>query len=81
MTPMINNVNVDNLPINVQDAMITIFSQLSLKHKLVIYSRLIHGFLFKVDTNDIFNINKHTPSLMYNQFISELKSTVLKGNS
>lgn len=80
MTPMINNVNVDNLPDVVQDAIITIFSKLPLKNKLIVYTRLIHGVLFKVNNNDIFNINKHTPTVVYKQFIDTLTERVNNGN-
>jgi len=68
----INNIDVDLLPDHVQDAIIKEFSNLPTKYKLIVYSKLIHGHLFKVTANDLFNINKQTPGVVYRAFIKNL---------
>jgi hypothetical protein len=68
----INNVDIDLLPEFVQDAILKEFSNLSIKHKLIVYSKLVHGHLFKVTANDLFNINKQTPGIVYRNFIKKI---------
>ena len=70
---IINNVDVDKLPSPVQDAILKVFSKLSTKHRLIIYSKLTHGYLFRVTSNDLFNINKQTPGIVYRAFIKNIK--------
>lgn len=68
----INNVDIDLLPEFVQNAILKEFSSLSVKHKLIVYSKLVHGHLFKVTANDLFNINKQTPGIVYRNFIKKI---------
>lgn len=70
--PIINNVDVDQLPDHVQDAIYLEFNKLPVKYKLVVFSKLIHGHLFKVTSNDFFNINKQTPGTVYRTFINDI---------
>ena len=70
---VINNIDIDTLPEFVQDAFIREFIQLPIKHKLIIYAKVIHGHLFKVTFNDLFNINKQTPGVVYRNFIKALE--------
>jgi len=70
---VINNVNIDKLPEDVREAIIDEFKSRPLKERLIIYSRLLHGYLFKVSCNDLFNISKNVPSKVYNEFIKGLK--------
>ena len=74
---IINNIDVDKLPEDVQDAIIDEFSSRSIKDCLMIYSRLVHGFLFKVSCNDLFNITKNMPSKSYNDFVGCLKERLI----
>ena len=77
---IINNIDVDKLPDFVQDSLIGEFIQLSTKHKLIIYAKLIHGNLFKVTSNDLFNINKQLPGIVYRQFIKALEADLVGNN-
>lgn len=76
MSNVINNINIDNLPEEVQDAILREFSSLSLKHKIIVYSKIVHGHLFKVTSNDFFNISKQTPSIVYRSFIKNVQERV-----
>lgn len=66
---IINNVDVDKLPDFVQDALLREFAELPIKSKLIVYAKLVHGHLFKVTSNDLFNINKQTPGTVYRAFV------------
>jgi hypothetical protein len=68
----INNVDIDLLPEFIQDVILREFSKLPIKHKLIIYAKLVHGHLFKVTSNDLFNINKQTPGVVYRKFIKDI---------
>ena len=74
--PIINNVDVDKLPDRVQDAIYLEFDQLPMKYKLIVFSKLIHGHLFKVTSNDFFNINKQTPGSVFRTFIHNVSERV-----
>jgi len=73
---IINNISIDKLPPEVQDAILREFSTLSLKHKVIVYSKLVHGHMFKVTSNDFFNINKQTPSVVYRTFLRNVTDRV-----
>jgi hypothetical protein len=68
----INNVDIDKLPDFVQDVILREFAELPIKHKLIVYTKLVHGHLFKVTSNDLFNINKQTPGNVYRAFIKTI---------
>lgn len=70
----VNNVDVDKLPERVQTAIMTEFSRLPIKSKLIVYSKLVHGHLFRVTSNDFFNINKQTPNTVFREFMNAVRS-------
>tara|TARA_Y100000310_G_C20659186_1_gene803698 strand:- start:772 stop:1014 length:243 start_codon:yes stop_codon:yes gene_type:complete len=76
MQEVINNIDIDKLPDDVIDAIIGEFAHLPLKSKIIVYSKLIHGDMFKITSNDFFNINKNAPKVVYRTFISQVKSNV-----
>jgi len=67
-----SNINLDKLPENVRDAIYAELRPLPLKKKLIIFSKIIHGNQFRVTANDLFNINKQTPALVYKTFINNV---------
>jgi len=69
---IINHIDVDQLPEDVQTAIYNEFDRMPVKYKLIIFSKLIHGYLFKVTSNDFFNINKQTPTTVYRTFIHNI---------
>jgi len=70
---IINNINIDTLPESVQEAIICEFKILSIQEKLIVYSRLIHGNLFKSARTDLFKVNKVSVAQVYDKFIQNLK--------
>ena len=78
---VVNHIDVDSLPEKVQEAMLQEFSKLPIKSKLIVYSKLIHGHLFKVTSNDFFNINKQTPGVVYRSFIKSVASHFNSGGN
>ena len=72
MSNIVNNIDIDKLPDDVQEAIMEEFRELSVKHKLIVYSRFVHGHLFKVNANDLFNINKQLPTTVYRNFINNV---------
>jgi hypothetical protein len=73
---IINNVNVDSLPDNVKGSIVVSFNQLPLVERLVIYSRLIHGNLFKSERLELFKINKLSIAKIYENFIDDIKENL-----
>lgn len=53
----------------------------SLKQKLIVYAKLMHGNIFKAYNNDIFGLNKRTITKIYRTFIDSLKEKVNGKNS
>jgi len=70
---VINNINIDKLPELVQQTILEEFNKLSIQNKLIIYSKLIHGNLFKIEKKDLFKLNKISITKTYEQFIESLK--------
>jgi len=75
---IINNIDIDKLPEIVQEEIIKEFMTLSIHEKLIIYSKLVHGNLFKTERKDLFNINKLSIIKIYEQFIEKLKLKLVK---
>ena len=73
MSNIINNINIDELPDDVQAAMLSEFKLLSLDNKLVILSRITHGVLFKCERIDLFKISTKSASKLYDEFINNVK--------
>lgn len=70
---IINNINIDDLPEDVVEAILDEFNELGVHEKLIIYSRLVHGNLFKSERVDLFKINKVSISQIYDNFINKIK--------
>jgi len=70
---IINNINLDLLPDNVQNAMLLEFKQLSLDKQYIIYARIVHGVLFKCQRIDLFKINNKSASKLYDEYINSVK--------
>ena len=69
----INNVNIEELPESVREAILIEFADLPVQEKLIVYSRLVHGNLFKSERVDVFKINKISVAQVYEKFINKLK--------
>jgi len=76
MMHVINNIDPDVLPDIVSDAIVSELKLLPTKEKLVVFSKLIHGNLFKVTSNDLFNITKQIPNKVYDSFMEAVKTRV-----
>ena len=70
---IINNIDLDKLPEDVQYAMYIIFKELPLKERIIILSKLTHGTLFKLNKQDIIKLQKTSVSKIYNSYIDLIK--------
>lgn len=61
------------IPEEMQDRIYAKFSKLPLRHKLVVYAKLVHGQSFKPQNNDLFGLNRRTVSSIFRSFIDSLK--------
>lgn len=77
---IINNVDIDKLPEIVQVGIIEEFKTLPVQEKLIIYTKLTHGNLFKAERKDLFNLNKVAVNKLYDQFIERLKLKLANPN-
>lgn len=71
------------IPENIQNRVYSRFASLPLKHKLVVYSKLVHGNSFKAQNNDMFGLNRRSISKIFRTFIESLRedySAVKKNN-
>lgn len=76
----INNINIDKLPDDIKDVILREYALLPLKSKLIVYAKLLHGHMFTVNTNDLFNIKKQAPGSVYRLFIKTIKN-IIQGNN
>jgi hypothetical protein len=74
---IINNINIDSLPDDVQNAMFEEFTKLPVKDRLIVLSRLTHGNLFKAEQVDIFRVNKGSVTKTYDNYINNVKHLML----
>ena len=70
---IINNINIDELPEPVIEAIHEEFKLLTTQEKLIVYSRLVHGNLLKADRADLFKINTVSVAKVYDRFIEKIK--------
>lgn len=56
-----------------QDKIYGKFCKLPLRHKLVVYAKLVHGNSFKPQNNDLFGLNRRLVSGIFRSFIESLK--------
>ena len=70
---IINNINIDELPESVIEVIVQEFANLSVQYKLIVYSRLVHGNLFKSERIDLFKVNKVSVAQVYDNFIETIK--------
>jgi len=70
---IINNIDLDKLPEDVQYTMYVIFKELPLKERMIILSKLTHGTLFKLNKQDIIKLQKTSVSKIYNNYIELIK--------
>lgn len=61
------------IPNDLQDKVYSLFCNLELEDKLVIYARLAHGNMFKAQNNDLFGLNRRTVSKIYRAFIISVR--------
>ena len=73
---IINNINLDLLPEDVQKAMFEEFKTLPIKEKLIVLSKLTHGSLFKTERVDLFKINKVSVSKIYDSYLQQVKTNL-----
>jgi CRISPR/Cas system Type II protein with McrA/HNH and RuvC-like nuclease domain len=66
------------IPDYIQDIAYKKFCSLPLKHKLVIYGKLVHGNSFKAQNNDLFGLNRRTMNKIFKNFVESLKTSVIK---
>jgi hypothetical protein len=69
---MIEN-QTKSLSEEVENKIYTKFVQLSVLDKLVVYAKITHGNLFRVEDNDISGLNKRSVDKIYKSFICSLK--------
>jgi len=74
---IINNINLDKLPEDVQHVMFEEFSKLPVKDRLIVISRLTHGNLFRAEQVDIFRVNKGSVTKTYDNYINNVKHALL----
>jgi len=75
---IINNVNIEELPELVIDAIHIEFNNLSIQEKLIVYSRLIHGNLFKSERSDLIGVNRLSVAKVYDKFIKKLQVRLIE---
>jgi hypothetical protein len=61
------------IPNNIQELVYSKFKALSLKNKLIVYSKLLHGNSFKPQNNDLFGLTRRTISKIFRTFIDSIK--------
>jgi hypothetical protein len=66
------------IPDEVQDIAYKKFCKLPLKHKLIVYARLVHGNSFKAQNNDLFDLNRRIVSRIFRIYIESLRDAVKK---
>lgn len=49
------------------------FTKLPIRHKLIVYTKLVHGQAFKPQNNDLFGLNRRLVSNIFRSFIDSLK--------
>ena len=74
---IINNINLDKLPDDVQHAMFDEFIKLTIQQKLIVLSKITHGSLFRVSPIDLFKINKVPVNKVYDNYINNVKHAML----
>jgi len=79
MNNIINNINLDKLPDDIQHVMFDEYTKLSIKDRLIVLSRLTHGNLFKAEQVDIFRVNKGSVTKTYDNYINNVKHILLDG--
>jgi len=62
-----------NISEEVEEVVYQKFLELPLESKLVVYVKLVHGSSFKVQSNDLFNLNRKQISKIYSTFIASLR--------
>jgi len=77
MNNIINNIDLDKLPDDVQHVMFDEFTKLSIKDRLIVLSRLTHGNLFKAEQVDIFRVNKGSVTKIYDNYINNVKHVLV----
>jgi hypothetical protein len=70
---VINNVNIEELPESVREVIIMKMKELPVLEKLIVYSRLTHGNLFKADRVDLFKLNRISIAQVYEKFVNSLR--------
>lgn len=61
------------IPTEMQNRVYAKFCKLPLRHKLVVYAKLVHGNSFKPQNNDLFGLNRRLVSSIFRSFIDSLK--------
>jgi hypothetical protein len=61
------------IPKNINNLVYNKFRDLLLKHKLIVYSKLVHGNSFKPQNSDLFNLNRRIISKIFRSFIESIK--------
>jgi len=72
---MHQNTNVD-IPDDIRNEVYSVFTSLSLRDRLVIYSKLVHGNSFKIRNNDIMGLNKRIVSRIYRSFLDKTRENL-----
>jgi hypothetical protein len=70
---MFHNQKIQLSP-KIEDKVYSRFIGLPLKHKLIVYAKLIHGNSFKSQNNDLFGLNRRMVGTIYRSFIDTLRS-------
>jgi len=66
------------IPDYIQDLAYKKFCKLPLKHRLVIYGKLVHGNSFKAQNNDLFELNRRTANKIFKNFIESLRVSTIE---
>jgi len=64
------------MDLNVQKIVITEFSKLSIRDKLVVYSKYLYGNDFKASSDDLFMLSNKSINKIYKTFIQNIKQQV-----
>jgi len=75
---IINNINIEELPESVIEAIHIEFNDLCVQEKLIVYARLIHGNLFKSERSDLIGVNRLSVAKVYDRFIKKLQLRLIE---